>query len=111
MALRATKGDEDQLEGASSTERFLADKYRDLLHDLDAEPFQRHDLARMIGQQPDGVQPQIGKNLRADAAFVLQLRLPGGAGIVHEIARRATPYGPGRRGFFWTRNPGPVWCR
>ena len=107
MALRATKGDEDQLEGASSTERFLADKYRDLFHDLDAKPFQRHDLARMVGQQADGVQAQIGKNLRADAAFVLQLLLAGGARVMHEIAL-VRDHTVGARGVLLDAEPGPV---
>ena len=54
----------------------LTDRHGHLFHNLDAKAFQRHDLARMVGQQADGVQTQVGKNLRADAAFMLQLRLP-----------------------------------
>ena len=42
-----------------------------LIHDFDAEAFQRHDLSRMIGQQPDRVQTQVGKNLRTDPVLVL----------------------------------------
>src|SRR5580692_2437375 len=45
---------------------------RHLRDDLDPKPLQRHNLARMVREQPNRVQPQIGKNLRADAALVLQ---------------------------------------
>ena len=40
----------------------------------------------MIGEQPDSVQTQIRKNLRADAVLVLELPLPGLTLVVHEIA-------------------------
>src|ERR1017187_1215057 len=63
--------------------------YRNLLHHLDAETFQGHDLPRMIGQQADGVQPQVGENLRADAVLVLQLPLAVLTLVVHEVAPMA----------------------
>src|SRR5690242_10193649 len=44
---------------------------RHLLNDFDAEPFESHNFAGVIGEQPDGVQPKIRKDLRADAALVL----------------------------------------
>ena len=59
---------------------------RHLLHDLDAEAFQRDNLARVIGQQANGVEAEIGKNLRADAVLVLKLPLAGFAPVVHELA-------------------------
>src|SRR6266404_1481264 len=59
---------------------------RHLFHNFDAEPLERYDLARVVGEQPDGVQPQIRKDLRADAAFVLELLLPRGTRVMHEIA-------------------------
>ena len=44
---------------------------RDLVHHFDAKALQRHNLARMIGQQADGVQTQVGENLRSQTVFVL----------------------------------------
>ena len=40
----------------------------------------------MVRQQPDGMQPQVAQNLRADAVLVLQLPLPGLTLVVHELA-------------------------
>src|SRR5450432_3387120 len=70
--------------GSWCQDRFLSE--RDLVHDFDAKSFQRDDFPRMIGEQPDGVQPQVGQNLGADAVFVLQLALAGFLLIMHEIA-------------------------
>ena len=42
-----------------------------LVHHFDTEAFERHDLARVIGQQADGVQTQIGEDLGAQAVFML----------------------------------------
>src|ERR1035438_389234 len=64
----------------------LSVPYRNLIHHLDAEAFERHDLPRMVGQQTDRVQPQIGEYLRPDAVFVLQLPLAGLTFVVHEVA-------------------------
>ena len=40
----------------------------------------------MVGQQPDGVQSQVGEDLGADAVLVLELPLAGFALVVHEFA-------------------------
>ena len=49
----------------------LSVPHRNLIHHFDAEAFERHDLPRMVGQQADGMQPQIGEYLRADTVLVL----------------------------------------
>ena len=48
---------------------------RHLLHDLDAEAFQRDNLARVIGQQADGVEAEVGENLRSQAYFPVRFTL------------------------------------
>jgi hypothetical protein len=50
-----------------------------LFHDLDPVCFQADYFARMIGQQADGVQPEVGEDLGAQAAFVLELSLAVGS--------------------------------
>ena len=57
-----------------------------LVHHLDPEAFQRHDFPRMVGQQPDRVQPQVREYLGADPVLVLQLPLARFALVMHEIA-------------------------
>src|SRR5580692_6923349 len=69
-----------------------------LLDDLDSESVEPHHLARMIGQQPDGSEAEIGQDLRADAGFLLRPRFTftgrimlarAGSGLVqiHQHAR------------------------
>src|ERR1035437_3159534 len=64
-------------------------RHRNLVHHLDAEAFERHDLPGMVGQQADGVQSQVGEDLRADAVLVLQLPLAIRTLVVHEVAPMA----------------------
>src|SRR6266705_1789434 len=46
----------------------------------DGQPvgFERHHLARMIGEHAQALEPEVNQNLRADAAFMLQQALPRG---------------------------------
>src|SRR5580704_10436889 len=59
---------------------------RDLFGDLDAVSIQADDLAGVVGEQADGVQTEIGENLRAQAAFMLGLLLAVGCAIGHVVA-------------------------
>lgn len=52
-----------------------------LLDDLNPVRVQPDDLARMISQQADGMQPQVRQDLRADAILVLQRFLAVGRRI------------------------------
>jgi hypothetical protein len=49
--------------------------HRDLFHNLDPVCLQADYFAGMVGQQADGVQPEVGEDLGAQAAFVLELSL------------------------------------
>ena len=60
---------------------------RDLFGDLDSVGVQADDFARMVGEQANGVQAEIGENLRAQAAFVLRLFLAVGRSIGGMIAK------------------------
>ena len=60
--------------------------YRFLPHNLDAEAFERHDSARVIGEQADGMQAQVREDLRADAVLVLHAPLAGFAAVGGGIA-------------------------
>ena len=53
---------------------------------LDTEPFQRHNLARMISQQPNGVQPEIAQDLRPDPGLMLHRPLSVGLAAVRNQA-------------------------
>ena len=48
---------------------------RDVLDDFDVVAFQCGDAARIVGEQADTVQLEIGKDLRADADFALTAAL------------------------------------
>src|SRR5713101_6086840 len=50
--------------GKSSQNRRLSDNF-------DAEAFQRHNFAGMVGQQPNGVKPEIAQDLRPDSGLML----------------------------------------
>ena len=57
---------------------FLGDeRNRDLIGDREAVTFERDDFSRMIGEDAQILESKINQNLRADAAFMLQLTLPG----------------------------------
>ena len=59
------RGDSTLSHGSRS--RLLDLKNGDLVDDPDAEPLERHNLARAIGEQPNRAQAEVGKNLGADA--------------------------------------------
>src|SRR5215831_15872242 len=61
-----------------------------LIDDLDTETFERDDLAGMVGQQADPVEPKVRKDLRSDAVFVLQLTLSVHPLIMQELAAMGT---------------------
>ena len=46
-----------------------------LLDNFDAVSFQANHFAGMVGEEPDGVQSEIGEDLGAEAALVLELAL------------------------------------
>jgi hypothetical protein len=46
-------------------------KNRSLFHYFDTETLKSDDFARVVGQQPDAPETQIGKNLSTDADFML----------------------------------------
>src|ERR1035438_57504 len=48
---------------------------RYLLHDLDINPFQRSHSSRVIRQNPDSLQIQVGEYLRAQADLAMNLAL------------------------------------
>ncbi len=56
---------------ASAANDIARRRDRDLLDDLDAEAFEAGDFARMIGQQADALEVQVGEDLGADADFAL----------------------------------------
>src|SRR5579871_759261 len=56
----------------------LAHLHRNLSHDLDSISVQSDHFARMVCQKPDGLQTEIGQDLGANSAFVLELALPVG---------------------------------
>src|SRR5580704_7802010 len=55
--------------------KFQARSDGDLLGDLDAVRVQADDLAGVVGQQANGVQAEIGKDLGPQSALMLQLGL------------------------------------
>src|ERR1700761_8593907 len=59
---------------------------RNLFDDLDPESFERHDAARVIGQQADRVEAKVGENLGADAHFMLRWGLREIAVVTDELA-------------------------
>src|SRR5581483_1408233 len=59
--------------GLSSTGFDFAGRNRYLLDNLDAEPFQCCDAPRMVGEQSDSAQIQVGKDLRANSDLPLRL--------------------------------------
>src|SRR5579872_1046027 len=52
-----------------------AHRQRLLIGDGQAVGFERHELARMIGEHAQGLQAEVDQNLRADAAFMLEQAL------------------------------------
>src|SRR5215472_13434034 len=58
-----------------------------LLDDLNAVSVQPDYFARVIGQQPNGVQPEVAQDLSADPTLMLQAPLPVGRSRVGVVAK------------------------
>ena len=72
---------------------------RDLFGDLNSVSIQADDLAGMVGEQANGVQSEIGENLRAQTALVLRLFLTlgrpvGGVALTYCLRARAASCAP-----------------
>src|SRR5262249_34110491 len=71
-----------------------------LVHDADAEAFERDDLAGVVCQQTDGAEAAVREDLGADAGFVLQAALAGVGRIFIILSRmRDHPLSAGAGGF------------
>lgn len=49
--------------------------HRNLFHNLNLKPFERRYSPRVIGQQPDALEIEIGKNLGSQTDFALNFAL------------------------------------
>jgi len=55
---------------------------RHLLHDLDSKRVEADDFSRVVGQQPNRSEAEVGENLRADSGFMLRRCVPFAGHIV-----------------------------
>ena len=63
---------------SSAADDVAGGRDRYLLDDFDAEAFETGDFARVIGEQTNALEVQVGEDLRSDADFALSATLAFG---------------------------------